>query len=83
MALDPVAAAALGASADPGAVLSQRVRDLEREVAALKRTPTIQLTAGAPGGGPTPREGTPALQSGAPPKLWLYIGGGWHFVSLT
>jgi hypothetical protein len=83
MALDPTAGLVAGANPDAVARLTGRVRELERQVQALQRTPTIQAGASAPGGGGPVRDGTAYAQTGAPPRLWLYIGGGWHYAALT
>jgi hypothetical protein len=82
MPIDPTAGLVAGANPDPVARLTTRVRELERQVQALQRTPTIQAGAPAPGGGPV-RDGTAYAQTGAPPRLWVFIGGAWHYTALT
>jgi len=60
---------------------ADKLSELERRVAALERAhPVMQVLAGAPSS--APRDGTPAVDSGAV-RLWIRVGGVWRFVALT
>lgn len=77
MPLDP----ALGIPTAPDQRTAERLGDLERRLRALENgRPTIQVGAGAPS--TSPRDGTPYGDS-TNVRLWLRVGGAWHYTTLT
>jgi hypothetical protein len=80
--LDPHLDAIARSQPDASQRAAARFADIEKRLRALEASsPAFQLVAG---GAPTstPREGTPAAESGTP-RLWLYIDGSWRFANLT
>jgi hypothetical protein len=60
---------------------AERLAALERRLASLERgRPAVQIVGA---GGPTgaPRDG--ALAGDTTPRLWLRVGGAWHYATLT
>jgi hypothetical protein len=78
MALDP--RIALANQANQERRENQRLADIERRLMSLERqTSVVQVTSGAPSA--QPKEGT--LAADTAPRLWVRIGGAWHYVGLT
>lgn len=74
MPLDPRAVE----STSPGLSDAARTRELENRIAALERAGgflVLRVQAAAPSD--TPRTGTPVIQSGTSPTLWVFINGAW------
>jgi hypothetical protein len=58
-----------------------RLADIERRITRLENNyPTVQQLEGSPT--TSPRDGSMAA-SPAGPRLWVHVGGAWHYVGLT
>lgn len=83
MALDPrIEATVLGVTPTDRsqAMLLQKVRELERRIAVLERTATVQAGAGPPTA--TTRDGTPYVDI-TNSRLYVRSAGVWKYAALT
>lgn len=65
---------------DPKVQVRQELADLRRRVATLeRRSPSVPIVSGTP----AVAVADGALAGDTTPRLWLRVGGAWHYTTLT